>query len=502
MSSKISGFSDFYYNLKEDLNSPSFNQNEVFNLVKENMVKIASLNGISGGLSFKSDGTIAVDNWEKSKSVRSFIKDHVVKYSSYSEDMRNLKVFTAFLNNLVESRTFDNQKLHLLDKMIEQTKQGLQKLKEKNPLEKDLIAKSLKKLENTKKSVNTLISKSENHTTLTAQIKGYVTYLRKQTMKIEEKVSLVQARLNDLTNPIIGEIDLKDLNQKMLDAKKRINEINKQAQGANISDKELAALMKEKSILQKNVASTQELIEVHPQRIFQVEPYKSYQTFVSELDCYPHTEDKNVLLMALILHEPSNTELGQLKLTLDSNKNFEISKRELKTIQRQAIQQSKFFEGAPALIANRKLAKKMDFEKSPIKSRSVHVTKLATKLITMGGLAALSFAVPSASFSLLMIPSLAKSGYQDLKNAWNNKEIEEKELILAGMKDLVNEIKSNPEQLAEDLKKLKEGGESTKEVVLLVSSLANAIKAHGADKVLKGILSGHLPVEETEMPQE
>ena len=176
MSSKISGFSDFYYNLKEDLNSPSFNQNEVFNLVKENMVKIASLNGISGGLSFKSDGTIAVDNWEKSKSVRSFIKDHVVKYSSYSEDMRNLKVFTAFLNNLVESRTFDNQKLHLLDKMIEQTKQGLQKLKEKNPLEKDLIAKSLKKLENTKKSVNTLISKSENPTTLIAQIKGYVTY--------------------------------------------------------------------------------------------------------------------------------------------------------------------------------------------------------------------------------------------------------------------------------------------------------------------------------------
>jgi hypothetical protein len=109
--SSISGFSEFYSKLTDNLNKPQFDQNTTFDLVVKNMQEIAALGEKSIGFAFKNDGSLLIDTWQGSKGARQFIKQNIVQYSSVSEDIRNLKVFTAFVQNFVESRNLDPQKL-------------------------------------------------------------------------------------------------------------------------------------------------------------------------------------------------------------------------------------------------------------------------------------------------------------------------------------------------------------------------------------------------------
>lgn len=504
MTSKISGFSDYYNQLSQDLSKPNLDQNTILKLVTKNMEAIASLSDKKNeglGLTFNKNGEVTVDTWSMTRPMRSMVKKNVISYSSYSEDIRNLKIFTSFVQKFVKSRNINDTKLFDLKKLITTSKKGLESLEKlQNPEDvKKIINASVKKLEKTEDNIRTLLERSslEPHSAQ-KQIQDYTRYLTKQNIPDNEKINLLQSKIKDLFNPLLEKTDLKEMQKQREELEKQVKKINEKIEKA-LAEKVPGSeqLMEEKVVIQKEILNIKEMEDTHPKSIFQKEPFKTYAAFTEDLKSYSNRTDKEFLLLSLMISQPDITTLDKLEEELTKAKDNSLTIREQKNLERQLVQDSGLFSGAFPLIEHRKLVKKADFEKAPPDSRTLKLTRAAAKLATAGGFAALSVVFPKASFTLFLIPDLVKSSYQEVKSAWDGKSEVEQAKLLKDLKELVNDVKKDPATALKNVKKqYDEKSVEGQKVVALVTVITKAIETYGPEAVIQQLSKGEMPTEE------
>jgi hypothetical protein len=398
--------------------------------------------------------------------------------------------------------------------MIDKTMKKLETFEtSKNIASSDVkqISDSVTKLKKTAKSIQTIISDQDKKpTSLTSQIESYTKTLREQTnISDDEKIHFLQAKLRDLTNPLVANADLKALQKEKKVLENKLIEINKQLDGMGTEPSKAAALKKddndyiglihEKAKIQEKISGLNELEDLHPERIYQEKPFIDYKEFVNELNCYPHAADKEVLLMSLIVNHPKSSTLEKLQKDISDIKENHptLSLKERKKWERQLLVDSELFSGAFPLISARKLGKKLEFSRKTPDSRALKLTRAAAKIFTASGFGFLSFVFPKASFTLFLIPGLLKSSLQEVKSAWNGTSEVEQAEIIKEMKTFVEEIKKDPKKVLDNVKKQYDTKTPEGEkIVGFVKLLITEIERKGVTRILEDLKEGKLPKEE------
>lgn len=475
----------FYSYYNNDIKS--LNENQVCDLVLKNLKEIVSLNDKNnqGTLAFNdSDGTIVLDKtWYKSAA--SFVKSNIINPTSYNEDIKNLTIFSKFVSKFVKNSHLDEQHLLAIQSMIQKS---VEVLRAQRPQMKALTD-SANKLEKASKHIATQIETM--HKPIEEQIKQEINYLRLDKKLLpEEKIQRLHAKFQELANPMFGKEAMDKAKKEEMDLLRKLQE---EEAKASPDQKKVSSLKAEL----KRYQGLGELYQaIDTQKILNEEAFRPYKEFVDDLKkTYSNEADREFLLMALLLSQPKEDELSLLKKEL-SNLRDQVTSKDLKTLQRQMLEESPFLVGAFRLIEARKLAKKAaEIPLPPEDSRPYQVMRAIGQFSAVGGITALSFAVPKAAFALFFIPNLVKSATDNLKQAWNGRTQQEKDIILTEMKDWVKEVQKNPTKALETVQKYHERSKQGQQIVKITKLIVKAIQAHNVDDILRSISEGKIPEE-------
>lgn len=490
-----SGFYDYYKNLQSNLDSAEVkDKSETLNLIKKNLSILGECAKVkkSVSLSFSKEGEIIVDNFV-GVGLRTAVKDHLYNYSSYSHDLNHdLVKFAEFIKDYLKSniRNIDPQQVQVVKTMLEQGVRGLKAIEKQCTdqnlkKESDSVTTSIKKIN---KSLDILNEQIGTSYTLQEQLNAHLDELNaNSTIDIEKKVALIKDKLLDMKQTSLPSVKnnievVKEFKGKIKEIKKEIddheNKIVKNMEKENrntttpAEDEKTKVLYKKLNEIQNdkkylNALELKPFIENRKKdylSLFSESPNKEYKSFVDSLkDVYPNSEDRAFLLANLLLTNPAIPTLNTLQESLTKvDANPRLS-HESKKIKRAALKNSGICNGALLCISSRKKAKTEAFEMSEPESRVWKLGRATGNFIAAGGLTALAYLVPSASFAIIKAPGFLQAGKDEFMAAWNNKPKEEKHEIVKDIETLVRKMKENParttKQIKEQYKTNQEEGE-------------------------------------------
>jgi hypothetical protein len=461
-------FSSYYANLEKSIKDSSMD--DPFGLISNNLKTLSSFKTEDGQINhllFSKDGEIKLDEGVGSFNLRRKFNRHLIKYSSDSDNLKNVEVFTKFVNHFFKNKigTMDKQRAliyHTMLKSSESSLENLQRLyhQEKLTDEEGSINRCLKSLTKSKTIIEEKLDLKELSVgeTLEKHLKAL-----KEDEKLTDgqKILLLQNKIDSLVYIAPNQkMKTKEVREIVKETEKEIKNIKEKLQALilkkpNASEsKQYANLLERQEALQTNpqYLEAKELLAVYKHQEkdlsdwFNQAPNKDYKEFVDRLPVFRKEEEQSYLLNELILKKPTLNELEDLEKELKQQP-ANSTPTEIKQHQRALIEKSKIFSGSTSLIQGNKEAKYASLTTMDEKiSVGWTVGGATAKFIAAGGITALIIAFPKAVIAAPVVSYLSKSAVNDIRELWKSKNRDEQQTIQKEMKQLIREIKNNPQE--------------------------------------------------------